>query len=247
MPNIGICHVHSTYSHDGRHTLSEIIKFAKERNYRFVGMAEHSDSFNKAKMKEFVSECRGGSDNGFVLLSGIEFSCHDNFHLIGLGITEFTESKDPVYVAKFIKEQGGLAILAHPSRYSYKIPELLGRELNGIEIWNVPYDGRFVPNIKSINLFNSLKHKNKTLVAFPGQDLHLITNHSQIKIALSNGVGLSEEHILTALKHGEFTFNNNYFEINSTNGPNGVLYGKIFFTWYCYKLAKGIRSLLTNS
>ena len=68
----------------------------------------------------------------------------------GLGIRHFTGVKDPIALARFIRAQGGLAVVSHPSRYGYEIPPALVGEIDGIEVWNASNDSRFVPDGKVI-------------------------------------------------------------------------------------------------
>jgi hypothetical protein len=62
--HVGILHVHSNLSYDGQNTLAEIASLAKLRGYRFVGMREHSDTFEPQKMADLVDECPPLSENG---------------------------------------------------------------------------------------------------------------------------------------------------------------------------------------
>ena len=100
MARSGIIHVHSTLSYDGQHTLAQLASFGRACGYSFIGMSEHSDTFDDEKMEVLVDECARLSDDRFLLIAGIEFSCEDNLHLIGLGIKRFTSEKDPVVVAR---------------------------------------------------------------------------------------------------------------------------------------------------
>ena len=105
MVRSGIIHVHSTFSYDGEHTLAELASFGKKCGYSFIGMAEHSDTFDDAKMKALVEECGRLSDGEFLMIAGIEFSCEGSLHLIGLGIRQFTSARDPIVVARFIRDR----------------------------------------------------------------------------------------------------------------------------------------------
>jgi len=69
----------------------------------------------------------------------------------GLGIRHFTGVKDPIALARFIRAQGGLAVVSHPSRYGYEIPPALVGEIDGIEVWTASNDSRFVPDGKVID------------------------------------------------------------------------------------------------
>ena len=114
----GIIHVHSNLSYDGQHSLEEIAQYAKKCGYGFVGMTEHSDTFDNDKMSDFVNECRRLSNSELLVIPGVEFTCENKLHLLGLGIEHFTDVKDPISVARFIRAQGGLAIVSHPVRYN---------------------------------------------------------------------------------------------------------------------------------
>ncbi len=239
----GIIHAHSNFSYDGQHSLEEIAKFAKKRGYSFVGMTEHSDTFDKDKMSDYVKKCRSVSDLEFILIPGIEFTCERNLHLLGLGIEHFTDSKDPISVAKFVKAQGGLAIVAHPSRYDYKIPVGLEGEINGIEVWNAGYDGRFFPNDCSLNLLKDFRSHSKKILAFGGQDLHQITDHSHVQLVVSYE-RLGKGEILDALKQGKFMISNPYLELDPRGEPGWLKLAQIIIGRRIYHLAKGIRDRL---
>jgi len=241
MHKVGIIHVHSTFSYDGEHTLEEIASFARKRGYHFVGITEHSDTFDTVKMSEFVKKCKYLSTPDLFIIPGIEFTCENNIHLIGLGIEYFTDIKHPVTVAKFIHDNNGITILAHPSRYSFRIPIELFNELDGIEVWNVPYDGRFVPNVSSIKFWKSIKNTNRCIIAFGGQDFHKISKHSHIKIIFDSDNELNKEQILNELKNGRFRIKNGFFQIDPVHGPGFLSFAQMSVARMGYKLMKMIR------
>src|SRR5262245_5169321 len=177
-------------------------------------MTEHSDTFDEAKMKVLVDECERLSDDRFLLMAGIEFSCEGNLHLMGLGITHFTYAKDPIAVAKFIRAQGGLAVVSHPSRYGYQIPSPLVAEIDGIEVWNASNDSRFVPDRKVTDLWRQLKHRNQALAAFGGQDLHRITRRRHVRLVLhGEDRELTAGRLLARLRAGNFVVSNRYLRV----------------------------------
>lgn len=245
MARVGIIHVHSRYSYDGQHTLEEIRLFAKNRGYSFVGMAEHSDTLDEDKMSHFVAECRRLSDPAFLLIPGIEFTCDGNLHLLGLGIEHFSDTKSPISVARFIRGQGGVAIVSHPIRYDYNIPSGLEGEIHGIEIWNAAYDGRFVPNDRSIALWQALRGRNSTLRAFGGQDLHEISGRCHVKITLPCDE-LKQETILQLLKEGNFLIANPYFRLRPSHLAGETNLHSIIWARRIYCLAKGMRDRFTR-
>lgn len=208
----GILHVHSRFSYDGKNTLEEIARHAIARGYSFVGMAEHSDTLNQEIMSTYVKSCAEVSSSSLLIIPGIEFTCDNKLHLIGLGVRHYTDIKNPMDLARFIRQEGKLSIVAHPARYKYQIPSGLGDLIDGIEVWNAGYDGRFVPNSNSLRLWDRLRCSNGDLLAFGGQDLHRISNHIHIEISLFCD-SLSEENIFAALKRGKFSISNPYFKL----------------------------------
>jgi len=239
MAKVGIIHVHSNFSYDGQHTLDEIASFAKKRGYSFVGMTEHSDTFDEHKMSHFVQQCRRLSGPSLLMIPGLEFTCDDNLHLLALGTDRFTATKNPISVARFIAAQGGLAILSHPSRYDYRMPLGLETEITGIEIWNASYDGRFLPNERSIELWQALRRRNPSLCALGGQDLHKITAHCHVKMMVPCDQ-LRQETILQKLKEANCVISNSYLRVRPTQLPRIKLHS---ITWMrrAYIQAKAIR------
>jgi hypothetical protein len=233
----GIIHVHSNFSSDGQHSLKEIAHFGKKRGYSFIGMSEHLDTFDKDKMSEYVKKCRMVSDSDLLIIPGLEFTCEDDIHIIGLGIEDYIESKNTLEVISFIHQQNGIAIIAHPSRCDYKIPFNLIHAIDGIEVWSVTYDGRFVPNIHSLNLIRRLKKENSSILAFGGQDLHHIRNHWTVEIAASCD-RLTTEGVLYTLKEGDFMISNPYFRLNSRLEMGWLKLVQIRVVRWMYDLAK---------
>ena len=236
----GIVHVHSNYSYDGQHSLEEIAEMGKNRGYHFIGMSEHSDTFDEEKIARYVKECKNASTENCLIIPGIEFTCENNLHILGLGVRQYTSGKDPFQIARFIRQQGGVAVIAHPVRYHYQIPEGLAAVVDGIEVWNAGYDGRFVPNDLSLALLRNLKDHGGGLYAFGGQDLHQIIDHCHVQIAvLSDGAGAGE--ILKSLKEGTFRIVNPYFKLDGRHEVSLLNLTRIAAARRIYEAAKRIR------
>jgi hypothetical protein len=242
----GIIHVHSTLSYDGRHSLEEIARFAKQRRYSFVAVTEHSDTFDRETMAHFVAACRRLSDRDLLLIPGLEFTCEQNLHLLGLGIEQFTDAQEPIAVARFITAQGGVAVVSHPIRYDYKLPSGLEMVIHGLEIWNVGYDGRFLPNPHSIRLWQRLREHNPALVAFGGQDLHCIRDQCHVKLTVRCGE-LQQNAIVAALKQGEFRISNPYLSLRARFPAGSIKLPCLTLTRHAYMQAKACRDRLVRS
>ena len=243
MRKTGIIHVHSTLSYDGQHSLEEIADLARCRGYGFVGITEHSDTLNSEKVKELVQECERLSDHDLKLIPGIEFTCENNLHLIGLGVGEFANSKDPLWLAAFIRDSGGMSIIAHPSRYNYQIAESLTRVVNGIEVWNANYDGRFVPNDLSLKLWRERRRENQTLVATGGQDLHVITDHVHVTLAV-DCEEWSSAAVIKAIREGRFGISNTYCSVPPGDSMSKPKQMALAGARYAYVGAKKLRQWL---
>lgn len=213
MPRTGIIHAHSKFSYDGVHTLEELVALARRQGFDFIAMTEHSDALDADQMTRFVQECRRLSDSQFLVIPGIEFPCISDLHILGMGIERLTDSSDPTFVVRFIHEQGGLAIIAHPSRNGYKIPKGLETVIDGIEIWNARYDGWFVPNDHSIVLWKDLQGGRGELVAVGGQDLHEMKPRGHVKTVIAHDE-LSQATIFQALKDRRFWISNSYLRLH---------------------------------
>jgi predicted metal-dependent phosphoesterase TrpH len=235
----GIIHIHSKFSYDGQHSLEQIAQFGREHGYSFLGITEHSDSFDKTNMSQLTNTCYSLSSAHLLIIPGIEFTCKDNMHILGLGIQNYIESNECTEIIHFIHQQNGIAIIAHPSRYNYRIPSELARKANGIEVWNVAYDGRFIPNAKSLYLFKNLSRINSSLLAFGGNDLHTITNRRKVETILFSEQ-LDREEIIHALREGNFKISNSYFSLDSRT-IQWLSLSQIYVLRHLYILAKNIR------
>jgi predicted metal-dependent phosphoesterase TrpH len=243
----GIIHVHSVYSYDGKNTLEELAALGRRRRYDFIGVTEHSDTFDRAKMAAFVAECRRLSDRSLILMPGIEFSCAGRLHLLALGIEQWSDAKDPVELTKFIQDQGGLAVVSHPSRYAYQIPSRLVEVIDGVEVWNASYDSRFVPDRKVVELWRTLKRDNEALTGFGGQDLHRITPIRHVTLVLPDAdPELTAAAVVGRLRKKAFFMSNGYLRLGCAEPPGWAQRGLIAAGWRGFRAAKWVQRRLTG-
>ena len=239
----GVMHVHSTYSYDGKLTLDEIAGYATERGYDFIALSEHSEDLNSEIMPEYIKDCQKASSERCLLIPGVEFSCENNLHILGYGMNVFTDSIDPFTVSEFITNNHGVAVIAHPSRYNYEIPPLLACRVHGIEIWNSAYDGRFIPNDRSIELLLNSKNGDTLPFAFAGLDFHRPHNRKNVEIIVECD-GFNSEYLLSSLKIGNFSIVNPFFRLNAICDTNMPSLAKIKMLRFFYTLAKACRNKL---
>jgi len=237
----GILHVHSRHSFDGQHSLEEIAEFARGKGYGFVCVTEHSDTLTEQLTREMVAHCHAVSTPDCLILPGIEFTCDNNLHVLGLGIEKWTPEKRPYEVATFIREHGGIGVVAHPRRYKYDIPPELRSVVQGIEIWNAGYDGRFVPNKRSLHLLMRWRNDNPALWAYGGQDLHSITDKWHVEVTVDCD-RLEKACVLRALRDGNFVVENPLFSVKAQILPGPMALLHLSMLGACYSLLRRLRA-----
>jgi len=170
----GYIHVHSNYSFDGKNSVKELAEFFAAKGYEFVCLTEHADDFDDFKMASLVNDCKKYSDKYITVVPGLEYRCNDLVHLLGIGVTELCGSDDPIEVSRHIKQNGGVAIVAHPRGYEKNLTPTLINVIDGLEIWSGPKDSRFFPHWESLLTFKNLKRIYPSLIGLGGADLHTI-------------------------------------------------------------------------
>ena len=244
-PLRGIIHVHSDFSRDGMHSVADLAAFARESGFRFVGLTDHAEDLIPKDIHNLQRECEEYSDESCLIIPGLEFRCSGDIHILGLAVTQEITSDDPVTVAGQIQHLGGIAILAHPSRNGYQCPAELYRVLNGIEIWNTGYDGRFVPPLANIRLLQEARAGNTNVLAFGGADLHAFYRPPGVVLELStNGAGqIDTEVVLQGLRRGGFSVCGKYLSFRANPELNGLMRFHLWAFRKIYELSKSIRDV----
>ena len=210
----GAIHIHSLYSYDGKKNMEEIKNIYKNKGYNFIILTEHAEKLEDDKFKLFISECKSLSEDNFVIISGLEFRCGNGLEILGLNIFKKLDVLEQNKLIKLIREMGGLAILAHPHKYNFNLDRTILKKLNGVEIWNYLYDGKYAPRISSIDLLKSLRKINKNIFAYAGVDFHNVVHTTElIHYVIVNKMNSKE--IINSLRLGEFYISNNRFKLNS--------------------------------
>ncbi len=100
-------HVHTKHSKDGLCSLERAVKAARAKGLSGIALADHNTIAGHAEAKKF-------SDDSFIVIPGLEITSSDG-HIIGLGVKELIPRDLPAAeTVKLIKENGGVAIAAHP-------------------------------------------------------------------------------------------------------------------------------------
>ncbi len=213
----GVFHIHSEFSYDSNIKLEDLRKKAKEKGLSFIILTEHIETLleNKNRVK-FEEEIFNYIGNLPLIIPGVEYSCDNRTHLISIGNTHLIDKyKDPFYLIEKINENNDLVIWAH---YDFKVKnrdiEII-KKINGIEIWNRKYDGKFSFLSWKGKVFNYLKRKyNKDLKMYCGLDLHTFSSWTPLYIFIENKKETWFD-IKNNLKNKKFFFGNYFFTFNS--------------------------------
>lgn len=198
-----LLHVHSNYSYDGEPSLEELAAWGATRGLRAILLSEHTNDFDKDKARRFVAHCDALAGEPCRVVPGLEFPVRGGFHLLGLSIRAFEPIVDPVAAVRFIREQGGLAVLAHPARYKGDWPDdAMLAELDGIEVWNARYDGRFVPSERVLAASEAVIARQPHLARYCGQDLHVTQSHRMLVVE-AHAADVND--LIDTLRRGEAT------------------------------------------
>ena len=245
-PITGIIHVHSEFSSDGFHSVADLADFARQSGFRFVGLTDHSEDLSAEDIQSLQRECIKCSDELLIMIPGLEFRCQEDVHILGIGVTENITSVDPVTVASEIQERGGLALLAHPGRNEYQFPRELCRVLDGIEIWNAGYDGRFVPPLANLRLLEEARAINPAVLGFGGADLHGFDQPPGVALQLQeNGSGQVDiGMVLHGLRSGSFSVRGTYLTFDATTGSHRVGGIPLITFRKLYEISRAVRNVV---
>jgi len=178
-----LLHVHSDYSYDGEPSLETLAAWGASRGLDAILLSEHTNDFDREKMNRFVAHCDALAAERCRLVPGLEFPVRGGFHLLGFSIRAFEPIVDPVTAVRFIHDQGGLAVLAHPARYKGVWPDAaMLAVLDGIEVWNARYDGRFVASERVLAASEAVIKRHPHLARYCGQDLHVPQPHQLLAV-----------------------------------------------------------------
>jgi Histidinol phosphatase and related hydrolases of the PHP family len=199
----GVIHAHSTYS-DGEYTLSELRDVFVASGCSFVCMTEHAEYFNHETVNEYRDECRKLSDENFLFVPGLEFTCDRRMHVLGYGVTDLVSTTNPEEVIAHINSAGGISVIAHPMDSAFSWIESFTQLPHGIETWNSKYDGRYAPRPGTFDLLQRLKTRQSQMLAFYGVDFHWKRQFRELYTSVSCEA-LTRNAILEKLSRGSFT------------------------------------------
>lgn len=237
-PFKGALHLHTKLSHDGRLSLEQLVDFIKLNGYHFMAITEHSYDINETSITDLANRCESLSNADFVIIPGIEFRCHDEIDILGFGVIKTHDSIDPATIIRHIQDNGGVAVLAHPTVRNYPIESSWIKMLDGCELWN-RQEGKYLPQARSIRTFMRFKEWNPELKAFCGLDFHRSTKFYHLTTNV-HSLKNNREDLLSAIKKGDFVSKSALFDVNSA-GKIGLI--KLFLIYGVSSFLNLIRKL----
>lgn len=217
----GAVHIHSKLSRDGTMTIAELALWYRRNGYQFVAMGEHAEDLDEPKVEALRQQSTENSGEEFCVVPGIEFAVTRDLHIVGIGVVSLIREKDPVTVVKRIHEQGGFAILAHPKRIGWECPADVLLAVDAAEIWNVGYDGKYLPSPKSMTGFRRMRQINPKLLAVASHDFHRTAAFYDVAVAMDLA-SLSPEAILRHLKQGSYRIRSPFFRCDPEARMSGA-------------------------
>jgi hypothetical protein len=210
----GALHVHSKLSHDGTMTIVELASWYKRHGYQFIAIGEHAQDLDEGKRQELCEMSAESSSRDFCVIPGMEFAVTRTTHIVGLGVSLPVCDKNPLKVVQMIQQHGGFAVLAHPKRMAWECPAELCRALNAVEIWNVGYDGKYLPSPRGLIAFRRMSNINPKLLAVASHDFHQPRSFYDVAIE-TDVTSISAEAILGSLRQGSYSIRSRFFRSDS--------------------------------
>jgi len=173
-------------------------------------MGEHAEDLDEAKVQALGEQSIENSNDAFCMIPGIEFAGNGDIHIVGIGVARLTCAKNPVAIAGEIHEQGGLAILAHPKRMGWECPAEVLLAVDAAEIWNVGYDGKYLPSAKALSGFRRMQQINPRLLAVAAHDFHRAASFYDVAIEM-DVASLSPDAILRNLRQSRYGIRSRFF------------------------------------
>lgn len=124
-------HIHSAYSPDSPVEPRTVLKMAKKKGLNGVAVTDHDT------IRGGLEALKANSDPNFVVIVGSEVETTDKGDIIGLFLSQEIQSREANEVIEEIKEQGGVAMWAHPYREGKNLlPSVLIKRIDVIEGFN---------------------------------------------------------------------------------------------------------------
>ncbi len=117
--------------------------------------------------------------------------------------------------------------------------------LNGIEIWNAAYDGRFVPPSANLRVLQEARATNPSVLGCGGADLHAFRRPPGVVLQLrANGTGeVDTRMILDGLRTGGFSVCGKYVSFDASTQSHWPARFPLWLFRKLYETSKAIRDV----
>ena len=225
--------------------LLELAEFLRRQGYDFIAITEHSYDVDQKSIDGLVEESKRLSSDNFIIIPGIEYRCVHDIDILGYGSTITCDSEDPVKVIEHIQSHGGVAVWAHPTIRNYPVDDNWIKKLDGYEIWNNGNDGKFLPQIRPLRMYQKYRDLSPNLKAFCGLDLHRKVNFRYISTIVTASTN-DPAAILKALREGAFTTESRFFDVDSLASIGQFKKGWIYSARSILNVVRNVRNMLSG-
>jgi len=192
-----VCHIHSTWSYDGKWPLDALARRFSSRGYRVVMMTEHDRGFTESRHSAFREACAQVSTAKTLVVPGIEYSDSANrVHVLVWGTPFLGENLPTGEMLDAAGAAGGVAVLAHPSRKdAWRCFDPSWADmLSGVEIWNRKYDG-WAPSKTATPLL-----ERANAIPFVGLDFHTRRQSFPLAMTMDIDSKVTEQTVLECIR-----------------------------------------------
>lgn len=184
---VGIVHVHSDYSRDGRDPLERLASVSAARGIDFVGLTDHAEDLDAARFARYLDHCAEASRTGARLIPGLEFrfSGFPGLHLLAFGLTRWIEPATPAEFLALTRDCARFTMAAHPVLWRYRLPDEVRAGIDAVEIWNASYNTRWLPDPRAIRLLHDVRRRRPGVVGVAGLDQHDARNDRETRVELT--------------------------------------------------------------
>lgn len=126
----GAAHIHTTFSHDGHGDIKDVLETAKDIGLEFIVISDH----NNMGSWDLSLKRKGEKP---LLIVGNELST-DAGHLLGYNLNTKRDSFPDAHRSAIdeVHKDGGIAVIAHPTRRKTPWTNVKAEGLNGTEVMN---------------------------------------------------------------------------------------------------------------
>ena len=121
--------MHTSHSIDGSCSVEEVVAAAKAKGLDGVAITDHNSIAGHPEVEKF-------SKGGFLVIPGVEVTSADG-HIVGLGVSKLIpRDLSANETVERIREQGGIAIAAHPFALGRRPGLVRKAKFDAIEVLN---------------------------------------------------------------------------------------------------------------